>query len=345
MLRRAALFVAVVGLGALGCAPTAPSSNPPPAALAVNAAPSETPSRSSDAGQPEWLARFNTYRAAAGLHPVKDDTARSTADMHHARYLVKNRAQLVVGAGMHSEDKNNPWYTVDGYWAGQLGDVLGATSMPLSESDAIDGWLGAPFHGLAMMAPDLEDSGFGHYCEGGYCAAVLSVGHLSHLGNFVKLKSDEPTYSYDSDAPDAPKIDRLETPVEFPPSGFTISSGFFSGREWPDPLSACDGYTPPTGAIAFASFGRDFVPQISVNSITCDGQPLAHCLVTADTYRNPDPKVQQNARNILKFDAAALVIPRLPLEPGATCEVLLTENGQDYRWSFKVSGGATRPMQ
>ncbi|MGO9450295.1 MAG: CAP domain-containing protein [Candidatus Binataceae bacterium] len=302
----------------------APAAGPEVAQTAV------TPS----APEPEWLARLNYYRHANGLAPVTADPALSEADLNHARYLVKNRIGFGAGGEVHNEDRQNQWYTPAGYAAGHSGNVM-QTTAEISESAAIERWMGAPFHGLSMLAPDLKTSGFGRYCEPGLCAAVLSVGHIANLAQAATLKTRE-EFDYNSDAPDKRNQLFLETPVRWPAPGVTISDGSFDGREWPNPLSACPGYTPPTGAVIFASFGRDFVAEPQPESLACDGAPVEHCMVTAKNYQSPDSTQLDTARQILQGDAAALLIPRMPLKPGSNCQVSLMVDGTEYQWSFSV---------
>src|SRR5579885_1270316 len=291
--------------------------------------------------EPEWLATMNRYRRADGLLPVVEDPDLGAADLNHARYLVKNHVTCSAGAGMHSEDKSNRWYTSSGYWAAQTGDVVIATN-EISESAAIERWISAPFHGLAILAPDLRSSGFGSYCEGNWCAAVSSIGHPQELRGVAKVRQRD-VFDYDSDAPEKANRVELETPVRWPAPGMMLSSGAFADREWPDPLTACKGYKPPTGAVIFASFGRGFAAKPQSEELTCDGAPVEHCVVTADNYANPDPKTQEHARRLLANDAAVLLIPRAPIKPGANCEVFLTVEGDESRWSFGVRPQRAEP--
>ena len=240
---------------------------------------------------------------------------------------------------MHNEDKSNHWYTDQGYWAGHSGNVL-LSSFRVSQSQAIEGWVGAPFHGLAMLAPDLHTSGFGSFCESGKCAAVLSTGHLSDLRDSAAIR-DIPQFDYDSDAPEKRNKLVLETPVRWPAPGTSIVDGGFNGQEWPNPLSACPGYRAPTGVVIFASFGRDFVAEAVPQSLTCNGAPIEHCVVNANNYTSPDPTQVKAATGSLKYFAAVLLIPRKPIAVGSKCEVSMTVEGAETQWSFSVRQDTT----
>ena len=294
-----------LSISLVACASNAPPSPGPTTPAAVSKAESE----------PEWLSTLNTYRVANGLRPVSEDPALSKADLNHARYLVKNRIGFTAGAKLHDEDEHNPLYTSNGYWAGHSGNVQ-LTTRKMSQSRSIEAWMGAPFHGLAMIAPDLSTSGFGSYCDDDLCAAVLSTGHLSDLSGVATRKRVQ--FDYDSDAPGKQNQVVLEAPVRWPAPGVTIANGSFDGHEWPNPLSACPGYVAPTGAVIFASFGRDFVAEVREESLLCDGAAVTHCVVTAKSYVNPDAGEQDHARKALEHDAAVLLIPRRPLSPGST---------------------------
>jgi hypothetical protein len=71
-------------------------------------------------------------------------------------------------------------------------------------------------------------------------------------------------------------------------------------------------------------------------SLTCNGAPVEHCVVNAKNYTSPDPKQVKNATGSLKYFAAVLLIPRKPIAPGSTCEVAMTVEGAETRWSFSV---------
>lgn len=319
------------------CSQAGPGTSPPAASTSssvsspVKPSPSGSPSVAPDA---HWLTLLNEYRTANGLKPVVNDPALSAADKKHAQYLVKNHVGFTAGIGMHDEDHNNQWYTAQGYWAGHSGNVMLATRK-ISQSETIQDWIGAPFHGLAMLAPDLRTSGFGSFCEGGLCAAVLSTGHMSDLRHAAKTV-DRPIFDYDSDAPEKRNQAILETPIRWPAPGMSIVDGGFDGREWPSPLSACPGYQAPTGVVIFASFGRDFVAEARPESLTCNGAAVEHCLVNAQTYTSPDHTQLENASKGLRYYAAVLLIPRRPIDPGSTCEVSLTVEGIETQWSFSV---------
>jgi hypothetical protein len=293
---------------------------------------------------PQWLLRINEARRASGVPPIVDSQFLSDADAKHARYLVKNHARFALGAKMHDEDKGNPWYTPTGQAAGMTGDVIPPSHSELTDDEAIETWLLGPFHALPILDPALREAGFGRYCEAGWCAAVLSFGRGSSwsLANTAQQAADSHpehqrfTESSISDASEPQERNIYPTPIERPSEGATVKHVRFRMHEFPDPLSACPGYERPTGSIILISFGRDFSPSISDASLTTDGKPLESCTVTADSYRSSDPSQLKAAQSGLKHYAAALIIPRAPLEPGKSYTVSVISGEKTYQWSFKT---------
>ena len=85
--------------------------------------------------------------------------------------------------------------------------------------------MSAPFHRLSMLNPRLHSASLGNWCEGAVCVVTLNV------------------------TAGADKIERdtaLPTPIKFPGPDSTLIMNSSEG-EWPDPLTACPGYTTPSG--------------------------------------------------------------------------------------------------
>ena len=334
------ILIAATALCAAACSQTVQST--PPAQHPIVVGPEKESSTAVNA-EPEWLLRINEARQAAGLTPIVDNQFLSDADARHARYLVKNHAGFELGAKMHDEDPSNPWYTPTGQVAGRTGDVIPPSHSELTDDEAIEGWLLAPFHALPILDPTLREAGFGRYCEAGWCAAVLNFGRGSSwsLANAAQAVNNSPhhqrfTESSISAATEAQESAQLPKPIEHPSEGETVKHVRFNIREFPNPLSACPNYERPTGSIILISFGRDFSPNISDVSFTTDGETLETCTVTADSYRSSDPSQVLAAQSGLKHYAAALIVPRAPLQAGKSYSVSVTSGEKTYRWSFKT---------
>src|ERR1019366_10752524 len=104
-----------------------------------------------------WLNRMNQWRAGSNLPSVTEDVNLSQGDYNHAVYMVK------TGLITHSEDPANPYYTAAGNTAAQNSNIFVSSSTGTSDQQAIDWWMGAPFHAMAIMDPRLVTTGFGSY--------------------------------------------------------------------------------------------------------------------------------------------------------------------------------------
>ncbi len=272
--------------------------------------PTPTPTPSS-----AWLAYVNTYRALANLPSVTENPTWSDGDWKHARYMVKND---VIS---HSEDPGNPWYTPEGLAAAQNGNTFVSSSTTALDTYAIDFWMSGPFHAVAVIDPGLQQVGYGSYREvdGGWqMGATLDVRR--------GLGAIPPSVSF---------------PIEYPGNGTTIGLRSHPGNEWPDPLTACPGYTAPSGLPLILQIGPgDLTPDVTAHSFMQGTTPVEHCLFDETNYTNPDSSTQNTGRSILNSRDAIVLIPRAPLTPGATYIVSITTNSQTYTWSFAVSNTA-----
>jgi hypothetical protein len=296
--------IAVAHAGAVPTMPVVPGSMPPTVPT------------------PPWLDALNQYRAISGLAPVANDLATSVADAAHARYLVENykdaiRHSVDLGAKMHEEDPSNRWYTSAGASAADHSDVAQwpGPIPPPSPTWAIDGWISGPFHRLSMLNPRLRAASQGDWCEGTLCIVALNV--------VAGADVTEPGTS-------------LATPVRFPGMDATLTMNS-SEFEWPDPVSACPGYTTPSGLPITLQVA--FFKSIKLDdfSLKLDGSPIESCGIDSTTYVNPDLQAQRRGRDILTAFGAVVVVPRIPLAPGKY-DVSITANGQPYSWSFTIAG-------
>jgi uncharacterized protein YkwD len=292
--------------------------------------------------RPAWLARFNAYREGAGLKPAKENRGYSDGDLKHAKYLVKNRKNVAFGQEMHNEDPAAPYYTAEGLEAARTSDVIPAGPAPYDDEGAIDIWLSGPFHALPMLDPDLEEVGYGRYCEEGECAAALRVGrdekwarsHQMSMAHYdPERHQHESPYVYEMPVEAKP----LSKPIEFPPDGAVMNTTSFNGGEWPNPLASCPGYIPPTGPALILQLGTQTVPEITGTSFQAGGHQLEHCVFNAPTYKNPDPVQAKTAQGILRTMGAVVMFPRVPLTTGTKYDVSIVAGERSYRWSFSVA--------
>jgi uncharacterized protein YkwD len=262
--------------------------------------------------QPEWLQQLNGYRAQAKLPRLTLNSSWGDGGWNHSRYMVKNNEIA------HQEDKNNRWYTPEGDQAARSSNLLGSTSITLPDKTAIGLWMQGPFHALGILDPRLKQVGFGSFREqdgGVQMGAALDV---------LRGRGDIPA--------------EVQYPVAWPADGASTTLNSYTGGEYPDPVSACPGYTKPVGLPIILQIGSgDRTPKLGAHSFRQGGSQLDHCVFTETSYTNPDSAAQDLGRLLMGARDAIVLIPRSPLVPGRTYTVSITADGRTYNWSFQVS--------
>lgn len=262
-----------------------------------------------------WLSYTNHYRILAGLPLVAENSTWSDGCWKHARYMVKND---YVG---HWEDPGDEWYTPEGAEAARHSNVVVSSFVDRSDESAIDWWMQAPFHAVAIIDPKLLWVGYGSYREadGGWqMGAALDVSR-GRIGT-------PPSTTF---------------PLRWPSPGIVMPLLAFSGSEYPDPLTSCPGCGPPTGPAILLQLGSGHLtPEVAAHSFSRGDQPLDHCVFDETSYVHPNPSVQDTGRGILDSRDAVVLLPREPLSPGLSYTVSITVDGQTYTWSFVASSTA-----
>jgi uncharacterized protein YkwD len=265
---------------------------------------------------PEWLVYLNGQRALADLPLLTEEPAWSDGDWKHARYTVKND---VLG---HSEDPSNAYYTPEGADAAGNSNVMASSSANTPDQTAIDMWMSGPFHAIGILDSRLRKTGFGSYRESGG-----SIGMAAALDVLHGL-------DYSSPPP-------VTFPVRWPANNKTMSSTSFMGGEYPDPLTACPGYSIPAGQPIYLMISTgNQVPTVTDHRLTQGGKTLENCEFDETNYTNSDSSQQQLARSILNGRDAIVIIPRSTLIPGASYTISITVNNQIYSWTFNVASTA-----
>lgn len=249
------------------------------------------------------VERLNWWRLYLSGAP----TVAGNLELHsncraHARWMVNWQTAA------HTEDPNLPGYTPEGDYCGQAANIgFGVDVFPTDEQ-AVDALMASPFHALAALDRRLIEVGFGSArldtaWSGSYYGAALDVFHGLDYGKSV---------SY---------------PWTFPGNGRPLPLLSYDGRGEPNPLTACPGYTPPTGPVLIAAFGEGNV-QVAESRLMDGITPLPHCVVTASNYVNPNLQLQQQGRTALWAQGAVMIIPRYPLQAGKmyALEVRTTDN-------------------
>ncbi len=251
-----------------------------------------------------WQDRLNGWRALTNLPALAENTTWDAGDHDHAVYMVKN--QLVT----HYEDPSKPYYTAAGDQAARNGNIEVSSTTSFQDWQAIDWWMGAPFHAMGLMDPRLTSTGFGEYRE------AVPSGWQAGFAIDVLRGNSFSGGSY---------------PVYFPGNGSSEPLTSYSGYEFPDPLSACSGYAMPTGLPVFVQVGGNVTTSVTAHAFIGNGTALPHCVIDGN---NPTLGSDLHARG------GVIVIPRSPLQVGVTYTVALTVNGLPYTWSFNVSSGS-----
>jgi Cysteine-rich secretory protein family len=285
---RRSLTVSLLGAFALGIVTTLP------------ATPSQVHLASVPAAGGAWLSRLNTWRTSTGLSTLTENTTWSQGDYDHALYMVRN--DLVT----HYETTGVPYYSVAGDTAARNGNIQVSSTTSSTDDQAIDWWMEAPFHAMAMMDPRLTSTGFGSYRlvkSGWQEGATLdtSRGRSSSGGTY---------------------------PVYFPGNGTTEPLTTYTGGESPNPLQACSGYTAPTGLPVFIEVGANVATTVgAVHSFTGNGVALSHCVIDSNNAA---------LSTYLTYRGGVILVPKAPLVAGVKYVVALTVNDKPYTWSFTV---------
>lgn len=290
---------------------------------------SATPLPTPSGPQPEWLKRLNAYRAMAKVAPVVEDPTLSAGDSAHVNYLVENLGPSLRSGGnpgidSHLESANKPGYSAAGASAGKSSDVdfiaFGGMKLKDPVGWALVDWISGAFHRLPLLNPRLRRVGFKQVCDRGLCVAALDAQSGIAAG---------------------PSGIAYAAPIEFPAGGVAINLRTFT-NEWPDPLTSCAGYKAPTGipiTLAAGYWMNTSLDSYSFERVTAagDATKLDACGFDSQTYTNPDAVTQQTARQVLTGQGTVVIIPRVPLQKGATYRVSMTVSGKQYQWSFSIA--------
>lgn len=256
----------------------------------------------------DWLGTVNAYRATAGLTPVTAEPAWVAGAAKHARYMLE------TGTITHAEDPSHPAFTPDGDEAGRRGNVAMMWGGRADARTFLDLWMVGPFHAAGILDPRLQRSAYAQATADGTTTAVLDVIRGRDAGGPAPTR-----------------------PVVWPGDGAGVPLTSYGGGEWPDPLTACAGYTAPTGLPIVIQFPA--TPDVTSHRLTSAGAPVEHCVYSAKGYRNPDPTTQEHARASMRSRNLVILIPRRPLTVGARYTVSVVAGGSTATSTFTVTDG------
>ena len=265
-------------------------------------------------GVTPWLEYVNQFRTQANLPPLIENSDWSYGDWLHSRYVVKNDYPG------HDEDPSNPWYTPEGAVAGASGNVMATEWKEAPDEYAIDEWMTAPFHGICIIDPELQTTGFGSYRD---AVGLYQMGATLDVLRGLSNIPPETTF-----------------PILYPKSEGRIWTLSYSGGELPNPWSSCPGYGMDgrSGPPIMIQIGSgDQTPNVSATSFTQGSTPLDHCVFDETNYYNPYPIDQDLGRSVLNTRDAIVIMPRSPLVDGQIYSVNVNVNGAVYSWSFTAT--------
>jgi cysteine-rich secretory family protein len=332
----------------IGCSSQTPHATPSITSSAPQPAPLQEPFQS-------VLVRWNYYRAAAGVPPIVADPALNEAALHHAKYLVNNHidaGDAVISQGRmletgwnasaHAESVGNPWYTEDGEKWAQYATVIRGTAPPTDGTALVDEQA-SRLDSFAVLDPQLATIGFGIFCDKGDCAGVIIYRRGLTKSQFLALYEGN-SMDWNAMLGTMPFTEaRLRRPIEFPASGMLFPSRAYRGSEYPNPLSGCRGYAPPSGVPIILQLGAPAEGEnvkVSSSSLSDDGSQVETCAYDATSYANPDGYQQTRLREGLHAYGAVVVIPKDPLQPGHQYTVSVVADSQSFTWSFSVAPDA-----
>lgn len=287
------------------------TSHPAYLPLLLQPAPTATPTPTPTVGAASWLQYLNQFRSLATLPGLVENSGWTYGDWLHSRYMVKENSAT------HGEDPGSPWYTEEGDTAGRNGNIFVTSWTDAPDNTAIDFWMSGPFHAVAILDPQLEQTALGSYREedGGWTMGAT----LDWARGLGGLPSG------------------ISFPIAFPGDGSETWLRQHPGYEWPDPLTSCPGYTAPSGPPLILQLGSgESVPQVTAHTFMRGETPLPHCVFDETTYSNPHTGSQNSGRQILNSRDAVVLMPRDPLQTGETYRASITANGQTTQWQFTV---------
>jgi hypothetical protein len=253
---------------------------------------------------------LNNARAQAGLPAVMENPDWTPGAVAHSKYMVK------YDTVTHFEIAGNPFYTAEGDAAGRAGNIGLNGSPTISDADLVKEFFPRPFHMLAFLNPNLLLTALGSYREG-KTGVTIDVNRGAT----------------------GPAPDSLPRPLVWPGNGSTVDLTAYPGQESLDPLASCPGYSAPAGLPILVFTGTPNLAQQAVSTaITRGGAQVEHCWFDGFTYTNGVFADQENARASLLNQNAVVIVPRSPLQKGATYSVSVNIAGKTTSWSFSIAG-------
>ena len=272
---------------------------------------------------PEWLKRTNEYRSSLGLAPVADNPVYDAALAKHVHWMNLHK-QL-----SHSEPPGSAGYSQAGNEAAAASDLAYGR---LTATNAVDGWIGAPFHASCLLNAYWSVGGFaskngwsGEWCKSGLQTLDLAAG---------------------ANGPVRPTLRKNYT---FPSSAMKVPLSIaLNGNEAPNPVAGCGsrGVGPYWSVPVIFRVARPPASDRGLRNAravvkTKSGKRLTKtCLLTGSTYNGPDSGSTQIGRLILGNSItgrwAIVLIKSGALRAGHAYTATLTDGRFSQRTSFTL---------
>jgi hypothetical protein len=185
------------------------------------------------------------------------------------------------------EEPRKPFFTTEGANAAIFAIVTTARKLDIGGADYGDQIMAIPFSGMyGILFPQVRELGVGGYCVASRCANVVVFRAGLTKTEFSRLYSgsmdDRIWNPHEGLMP--LETESLQPAIEFPPDGATVDLGAYRGTDLPDALSACAGYSAPTGFGISLQLrqgeGDGGAVEVADHSLAHDGTELDSCVIT-----------------------------------------------------------------
>lgn len=260
------------------------------------------------------LEHFNEYRTAAGLPPGVLDAEGSLPNWLHARYLGENNRSG------HEQDPSLPYASPEGAEAGRVSNV--STRGPREPISVMHGFAQAPFHLMSLLDPRTTGIRHGYY--------------------YRPMECDDTTCKYGISATTLEPIRTRAWPanqkVHFPGDGQTVEI-LAHYSENPSPPRMCPPEYHPNlnGLPIFVMRGYGNNPAVRSSSLSANGAPIEHCVVTGTTQYGAPQDMADTVNRANQAYGATVLLPLHPLEPLTTYAVSITTSDGVETWTFHTA--------
>ncbi|MEM7802063.1 MAG: CAP domain-containing protein [Chloroflexota bacterium] len=287
-----------------------PTETPTPT-LTPTPSPTPTPAEYVFGSDPLWLEYANNIRFEANLPSLVENVDFSFGAAGHSQYMYLNNTYG------HTQDKDNPGYSLSGEAAADNGNIAAAFTPNLSDLFGMDYWVSAPFHLVPILNPRLVEVGHG-----------IFRGPASPYTTFTLDVSTKRSDSY-------PLVDGIEFPITYPKDGGKLWILRHYLPEWPSPKRTCGAFANYSAPLIVLMGNGDVDPVVSDITLRDGERTIEVCYFTELTYFSSNEFEQSTGREILNKSDAIVIIASETFEIGKRYDVEVIVSGEDpITWSF-----------